>query len=362
VTTTHSAATFEDILGEMQDGNTVSVSGGATYTFNEASDNFDFTNNSGAIASSGDGTTFAENQGLIPTTGTLTGTYQVSGAGTAIFEVDNSGNILIEGEEAYLSATNELTANSGAGASGPVTIGDLFNTATSGGYSIALGGTTYSGSGGTSVDYADTATSDAVEAALDGTTTSTISLGDGLSSWDVTYSGGATAASTNTFVDADGDLTEVETFTTEYNINAETGEVTVAGSRNIEDQAGAAVTGSEYEPEVGATVYVSGGALTTDETTPGEATEDPLATLDSAIANVDSLRSELGAVQNRFADAIMNLETSSINLSDARSRIEDADYAKEVAEMTRAQILQQAGTSVLAQANQVPQNVLSLLG
>nr|WP_290698909.1 flagellin [Halomonas sp. UBA3074] len=91
-------------------------------------------------------------------------------------------------------------------------------------------------------------------------------------------------------------------------------------------------------------------------------TTDPMKQLDKALANVDSLRSELGAVQNRFEDAITNLDTNSTNLSSARSRIEDADYATEVANMTRAQILQQAGTSVLAQANQIPQNVLSLLG
>ncbi|AVI61592.1 FliC/FljB family flagellin [Halomonas sp. GFAJ-1] len=91
-------------------------------------------------------------------------------------------------------------------------------------------------------------------------------------------------------------------------------------------------------------------------------TTDPLATLDTALNQIDSLRSELGAVQNRFEDAITNLNTNETNLSAARSRIEDADYAVEVANMTRAQILQQAGTSVLAQANQIPQNVLSLLG
>jgi len=89
---------------------------------------------------------------------------------------------------------------------------------------------------------------------------------------------------------------------------------------------------------------------------------NPLAALDSALKQVDSLRSELGAVQNRFESAITNLQTNETNLSSARSRIEDADYATEVANMTRAQILQQAGTSVLAQANQIPQSVLSLLG
>ena len=94
----------------------------------------------------------------------------------------------------------------------------------------------------------------------------------------------------------------------------------------------------------------------------GTQTVDALGTLDNALKAVDNLRSDLGAIQNRFESAITNLQTNETNLSAARSRIEDADYAAEVANMTRAQILQQAGTSVLAQANQIPQNVLSLLG
>lgn len=91
-------------------------------------------------------------------------------------------------------------------------------------------------------------------------------------------------------------------------------------------------------------------------------TMNPLDKLDQAISMVDDLRSHLGAIQNRFESTITNLENTVTNLSAARSRIEDADYAVEVSNMTRAQILQQAGTSVLAQANQVPQSVLSLLG
>lgn len=87
----------------------------------------------------------------------------------------------------------------------------------------------------------------------------------------------------------------------------------------------------------------------------------PLAAIDKAIQDVDNLRSDLGAVQNRFESTIANLNNTVTNLSASRSRIEDADYAVEVSNMTRAQILQQAGTSVLAQANQVPQTVLSLL-
>ncbi|MFH7906731.1 flagellin N-terminal helical domain-containing protein [Enterobacter cloacae] len=86
-----------------------------------------------------------------------------------------------------------------------------------------------------------------------------------------------------------------------------------------------------------------------------------LAKLDDAITKVADFRSDLGAVQNRFSSIIANLNTNIINTTEARSRIQDADFSVEVSAMSRANILQQAGVSVLAQANQVPQNVLSLL-
>lgn len=86
-----------------------------------------------------------------------------------------------------------------------------------------------------------------------------------------------------------------------------------------------------------------------------------LSKLDSALTKVADFRADLGAVQNRFSSIIANLNTNIINTTEARSRIQDADFSVEVSAMSRANILQQAGVSVLAQANQVPQNVLSLL-
>ncbi len=86
-----------------------------------------------------------------------------------------------------------------------------------------------------------------------------------------------------------------------------------------------------------------------------------LSSVDDALKAVDNQRSDLGAIQNRFESTISNLSNTITNLSAAQSRIQDADYATEVSNMSRAQILQQAGTSVLSQANQVPQGVLSLL-
>ncbi|WP_437123391.1 FliC/FljB family flagellin [Yersinia mollaretii] len=86
-----------------------------------------------------------------------------------------------------------------------------------------------------------------------------------------------------------------------------------------------------------------------------------LKTIDDAMAKVDELRSGLGAAQNRFDSVISNLNSTVNNLTESRSRILDADFASEVSNMSRANILQSAGITVLAQANQVPQNVLSLL-
>lgn len=86
-----------------------------------------------------------------------------------------------------------------------------------------------------------------------------------------------------------------------------------------------------------------------------------MASIDDAIKAVDGLRADLGAIQNRFQATIRNLSNVSENVSSARARIRDTDFAKETAELTRAQILQQTGTTVLAQANQRPQAALSLL-
>ena len=90
--------------------------------------------------------------------------------------------------------------------------------------------------------------------------------------------------------------------------------------------------------------------------------QDALGIINGAISNIDSQRAQLGAVQNRFENTISNLQNIAENSSAARSRIRDTDFAAETSELTKNQILQQAGTAILAQANQLPQAVLSLLG
>ena len=107
------------------------------------------------------------------------------------------------------------------------------------------------------------------------------------------------------------------------------------------------------------TDYTQSGNALIDGT--GKLSGNALATIDAQIKTIDSTRSTLGAQQNRLESTVESNAAAATNLSAARSQISDADYAAEVSAMSTAQILQQAGQNVLSQANQVPQNVLSLL-
>jgi flagellin len=106
---------------------------------------------------------------------------------------------------------------------------------------------------------------------------------------------------------------------------------------------------------------ITAGTFSVSGLTAGTGASGVLGALDTALTTVNNARADLGAVQNRFTSAISNLQTNSENLSASRSRIQDTDYAKETAELTRTQILQQAGTAMLAQAKSLPQSVLTLL-
>jgi len=106
---------------------------------------------------------------------------------------------------------------------------------------------------------------------------------------------------------------------------------------------------------------VGNSALSATSVTTVSNANTTITRVDAALTTVNSLRSTFGAIQNRFESTIANLQTVSENLEASRSRIRDADFASETASLTRAQILQQAGIAILAQANAVPQNVLGLL-
>ena len=137
------------------------------------------------------------------------------------------------------------------------------------------------------------------------------------------------------------------------------GTLTITSSSAIAIEDGADVAAALVDTAVADVADATGFAEETVLT--AEAADRMILAMDAALKDVNSSRADLGAVQNRFSSVVANLQTSSENLSASRSRIMDTDFAKETAELSRTQVLQQAGTAMLAQANQLPNNVLSLL-
>ena len=124
--------------------------------------------------------------------------------------------------------------------------------------------------------------------------------------------------------------------------------------------AGSATGGLNFSGS-GTTAIAAGGSLAGSNVNTVSGANQTISRIDSALSTISSMRSDLGAVQNRFSSTIANLQTISQNLSSSRSQIQDADFAAETANMSSANILQQAGVSVLAQANATTQSVLKLL-
>ena len=172
----------------------------------------------------------------------------------------------------------------------------------------------------------------------------------------VTAAGNANAYDTNT------GITAGNTTTTGSTANA-TSTLTLSSSGS----AGIVVAGTAGQTKtaltaavVTATSTLNAGVSSLNLGTAAGA-QSALATIDAALAAVNTSRASLGAYQNRFASSVVSLQTTSENFSASRSRIRDADFAQETANLTRGQVLQQAGTAILAQANSAPQGVLALL-
>jgi flagellin len=139
-------------------------------------------------------------------------------------------------------------------------------------------------------------------------------------------------------------------------------DVTVGGRVEFSSDSGFSITSNGAGAVTGAvTVGSSLSSVSNIDVSTVDGANDALLTIDAALNSVNSNRAALGAIQNRFASTISNLQITTENLSASRSRIQDTDFAAETAQLTRGQILQQAGTAILAQANSLPNCVLSLL-
>ncbi|ARD43639.1 flagellin [Colwellia sp. PAMC 21821] len=153
------------------------------------------------------------------------------------------------------------------------------------------------------------------------------------------------------------------TTTTLTGATATTDSTTIGGSVRLNSTATFSVTAPDATV-AGAAGTETSKAINVDKVdlATQDGAQSALAIIDGAIAQIDSQRADLGAIQNRFGHTISNLSNIQENVSASRSRIQDTDFAVETANLTKNQILQQAGTSILAQSNQLPQAALSLLG
>nr|WP_297461216.1 flagellin [uncultured Halomonas sp.] len=340
-------ATIADTFGTLEDGGTVTdTAATTTYTYSAASETFSF-DETGRTDTAG----AALESTLTPAGGeTKTITY-TNGGETQDITIDSDGNITdaASGNVLYIdTTTGDLSETNGAGntAATADSLTTYFSTAaaTTNGAVIADGDTTYTATAADTYDVAgDTISKAELQQNLDGVAYTLDSENDGTDDFSVATTGVVSdgTGATQQYISGFDDSTFVDS-----------SQATVYANDN-----GTITDGAANE------VFVKeDGSLTFDAVSDATATENPLAALDAALSQVDGLRSDLGALQNRFDSAITNLATTEINLTAARSRIQDADYATEVSNMTRNQILQQAGTSILAQANQLPQSVLSLLG
>ncbi|PJW76367.1 FliC/FljB family flagellin [Escherichia coli] len=336
-------ATAADVLGKAAAGDSITYAGtdtglgvaadASTYTYNAANKSYTF--DATGVAKADAGTALKGYLGA-----SNTGKINIGGTEQEV-NIAKDGSITdTNGDALYLDSTGNLTKNTAnLGAANKATVDKLFAGAQDATITFDSGMTAKFDQTAGTVDFKGASISaDAMASTLNnGSYTANV----GGKAYAVT-AGAVQTGGADVYKDTTGALTteDDETVTATYYGFAD---------------------GKVSDGE-GSTVYkAADGSITKDATTKSEATTDPLKALDDAISQIDKFRSSLGAVQNRLDSAVTNLNNTTTNLSEAQSRIQDADYATEVSNMSKAQIIQQAGNSVLAKANQVPQQVLSLL-
>ena len=255
-----------------------------------------------------------------------------------------NGTNLLDGS--FTGVAFQIGANSGE----TITISSIANASTS-----ALGGEL--------TRYTSTVNATAITGFATAIAAGDIEIGDGTTQVDI----GAIAGAANSQERA-GQLVEaINRVSSQTGVSASydkvTGDVTLTSEADFE------ISGALDDATIGGFANAATGTLTATTTTginglsvSGFADAQlAIDQLDNALKEINTNRADLGAIQNRFSSVVANLQTTSENLSASRSRIRDTDFASETANLTRGQILQQAGVAMLAQANALPNNVLSLL-
>jgi len=256
----------------------------------------------------------APTAGVAPTTAATASTYNLSINGVNIYA--GTGNVAVGTSLNVQQVANQINLFSSQ--DGNVTA------------SVAGGKLTLTAADGSDIDVVQTVT--AGTTAVGGTGTDTAGSGTGI---DTSISGGVAGAG-----------------------KVNSGQLTLEANSNI------AVAGSDAGGAIGQTagsISLGTSTLANQNVLTVAGANATIQAVDSALQTVSGFQSQLGAIQNRFTAAVGNLQSTAQNLTQSRSTIQDADFAAETANLTQAQVLEQAGISVLAQANQEPQLILKLL-
>ncbi|MEM8941230.1 MAG: flagellin, partial [Pseudomonadota bacterium] len=275
--------------------------------------------------------------------------------GSAIASADNAADFAanINASGANVTATAAATTAAGAAAAPAGTFAGSDASFTVNGVTTATVaiGTDVNTNRATVIDAINgiSAATGVTATANEANTGITLTAADGRNIVLATNDGGATTDATDTVTNATVGLAANGTTRSSVSLTSPEA-IEIAGT----------VTNSGLTAATTAATQTGVAVSNIDITTVAGA-EDSIRSIDAALSAVNGSRADLGAIQNRFESVVTSLQTSSENLSAARSRIQDADFAAETAQLTRSQILQQAGISVLSQANAAPQNVLALL-
>ncbi len=284
----------------------------------------------------------------------------VTGGDITFTTGDVSTNVNISADSSAAEAADAINAQSGehgvtASASTTATLGVPTNDGTVGfslnGTAIAPTAVTTTNQKELSQAINDVSDETGITATYDSTTHEiTLTHADGENIDLTNYVNSAGATETANLTSSDGTVVSVGN----GNDAEFTGTISLSSSKSF----------SASDASTGTAVDVTSVLKSVDDVdlTTEVSSQNAIAIIDGALAQIDSQRADLGAVQNRFSHTISNLANIQENVSASRSRIQDTDFATETAQMTKNQILQQAGTSILSQANQIPQAAISLLG
>jgi len=285
---------------------------------------------------------------------TTPGTYDITGTGPVEYSASSAsmaGSFKVNGSDVTINASDSLAA--AAAAINTATAGEVTATVKDGRMNLVS-------KDGAAIKLEDTAGGSLAKLGLSADTTKA------KLDADTSINLNGTAVKLTKGSDLDAIVTAINTASTgvSASVNADGALSLFSGEESFTVVDGKEGTGlSKLGLSAGTTsgVVVESSVSNLDITS-AEGAQQAIQVLDGAMQQIDSERSKLGAVQNRFESTISNLQNIGENASAARGRITDTDYAAESANLAKNQIMQQAGTAMLAQANQLPQAVLSLLG